>query len=255
MPARCAKASSDSAQPPAGGTGSPPAYQPRPGIAARSRRQSTTFGSLQARCAASAGGTVVSRSPGPPRSSATTSVRSHPARPAPSSAGPAPGAVSTAVAARARQTLSAGRSARPCALTTATSSHGRPRRANALATLEAAGSTVGAQPRSRSNRTMPKNPGSPLASTTARRPATRASTGSTGPISIVSAAGPTEVTAATAARWRGAPATTSAAARAARAAGGSGPPSMPSTVNVTAAPRWRSSPPCGSNERHFRSIG
>jgi len=95
------------------------------------------------------------------------SRRSQPFTAAPISAGPQPGPVSTATLGCARHTLIAGRGSRPCALTTAASSQGKPARANAAAIDDTAGSTVHASPRSRSARTMPKNPGSPEARTTA----------------------------------------------------------------------------------------
>ena len=54
---------------------------------------------------------------------------------------------------------------RPWAETTRASSQSRPSRAKASVTDEVAGMTCGSMPRARSARTMPKNPGSPEAST------------------------------------------------------------------------------------------
>src|SRR5690348_11974888 len=75
---------------------------------------------------------------------------------------------------------------------------------------------------------MPKNPGSPLASTTPRRPASRASAGSTDPSTTRSA----EAGTSTASRCRAAPTTTSAWAMASRAGVERGSPSIPITVST-----------------------
>ncbi len=108
-------------------------------------------------------------SPGVPRASQTTKVRCTPRSIRASSAGPAPGAVSTATFGWARQMLAARRSRPPWALTTWASSQGMPARAKAVATEETAGSTSSSRPYSgrRRVRTTPKKPGSPSATTTA----------------------------------------------------------------------------------------
>src|SRR6266516_1210203 len=81
--------------------------------------------------------------------------------------GPAncPGAVRMAALAQPSAAASTGRGSRPCAERTSASSQGKPSRANASATDEGAGTTLGAMPRSVKARTIPKKPGSPDAST------------------------------------------------------------------------------------------
>ena len=166
-------------------------------------------------------------SPGVPREVATTSRRPDPASAAPSSAGPASGEVSTATLGWARHAAATGPSGRPWAETTTASSHDRPARPNAAATDDTAGTTRGVSPRSRSSRTMPKNPGSPLASTTASPEcaAISSSAADTSPITTTLAAKGMS----TESRWRPAP-TTRVADASASAAGGL--PSRPMTVSV-----------------------
>ena len=81
--------------------------------------------------------------------------------------GPGLRPVSTTTARCVRHTFSAGLMSLPCALTTATSSHGRPARAVIRCTLDSAGSTATGIPAARKARNTPKKPGSPDASTTA----------------------------------------------------------------------------------------
>lgn len=169
-----------------------------------------------------------------PTASQMTNVRCTGPSSRASSAGPAPGEVSTPTLVCARQTLTAWRSVRELATTSCASSHGIPARAKAAAIAETAGTTSTSRPCSgaRSVRTTPKKPGSPSAKTTAEprcramRPAAR----ETLPSLICSARGGTSGIW----RWCAAPATSVAAPRAERAAPDRGEPSHPITVTRSA---------------------
>lgn len=172
-----------------------------------------------------------------PSADATTNVRPvpAPASAAPSSAGPAPGPVSTAVFGCARHTLTAMRGSRPCALTTTASSQVRPSRAKATATEGEDGltSSAAAPKRSASARTIPKNPGSPDARTTARPsfarcPSIASSAGASGPRTIRSTPG----AGAAASTWRRAPTTSVAPAG---TTGAGSPVPVPITVITPAS--------------------
>lgn len=224
--------------------GSPPASQPdcagtgtgtgagaAAGAAPTTR---TTLGSRQVWSATLSEVRTVTCSCSVPRASQITKVRcSSPSRRA-SSAGPAPGAVSTATLGWARQTLTARRSVRVCATTTRASSQGMPARAKAWATEVTPGTTSTSSPYSgvRRARTTPKNPGSPSARTTAvpRCRAMRRAARSMLPSTIRSASSGTKGSA----RWCRVPATSVAADSAARAASPGGEPSHPITVTRSA---------------------
>ncbi len=195
----------------------------------------TTFGSRQSRRAAACGGVhQVVRSVGIPRSSATNIRRGSAVSAAPSMDGSPPGPVSTATHGWARQALTARSRRRPCALSTRASSHGSPARAKARVTEDVAGSTSMSRRSRRSARTMPKNPGSPLARTTAGPPsAARWALSSDRPAATlprVIVATPVARSGATASRWRRPPTTTEAVLNAWTAAAVSGRPSQPITV-------------------------
>ena len=182
----------------------------------------TTLGSRQTWSAALSEVRTVTRSRSVPRSSQMTKVRWTPPSSRASSAGPAPGEVSTATLVWARQTLTARRRSRLWATTIWASSQGMPARAKAAATEETAGTTSTSRPCSgaRRVRTTPKKPGSPSASTTAvpRCSAIRRAARLTLPSRIRSAFGGTSGSA----RWWAAPATRVAAPSAERAAAVSG---------------------------------
>ncbi len=194
----------------------------------------TTLGSRQTWSAALSEVRTVTRSRAVPSSSQMTKVRWTPSSSRASSAGPAPGAVSTATLVCARQTLTARRRSRLWATTIWASSQGIPARAKAVATDETAGTTSTSRPCSgaRKVRTTPKKPGSPSASTTAvpRCWAMRRAARPTLPSRMCSACGGTSGRA----RWWAAPATRVAAPRAERAAAVNGEPSHPITVTRSA---------------------
>ncbi len=194
----------------------------------------TTLGSRQTWSAALSDVRTVTCSRSVPSSSQMTKVRCTPPSRSASSAGPAPGEVSTATLLCARQTFTARRSSRLLATTIWASSQGIPARAKAAATEETAGTTSTSRPCSGALRvrTTPKKPGSPSARTTAvpRCWAMRRAASVTLPSRIRSAFGGTSGSA----RWWAAPATSVAAPRAERAASVSGEPSHPITVTRSA---------------------
>ena len=128
---------------------------------------------------------------------------------------------------------------RPWAEITRASSQSRPSRAKARVTEEVAGMTLGSIFRARSARTMPKNPGSPEASTAAgpERTLTASRASSRCLSSLRSAPGGIGAFS----RCLGAPMTSVAAARACDASGPRGRPSQPITVTSGLMPPPRRS--------------